>query len=155
MPVAEKTITEQGAAAASWELDRGQRRAVKSCLPFLFNEDGEGWAWRSERANMTAVVEQGGEKNTLVVKVVDDESGQEIGLWVTELRLTGQWRRRLRQSSGEALVLAQTRPQCPICKAPVKLRTRGADSRQFFGCSNFPSCRGSLNIVEHDVEIPQ
>jgi hypothetical protein len=151
MVAAEETI--QG--AVTWELAEGYRKAVKACLPFVFAEEGDCWSWHSDRANLTAVVEKGAEKNTLVVKIVDGESGAVIKSWVTELRLTGAWKRRLRQASGEAMVLAQNRPLCPLCKSALRLRERGADSRQFFGCSKFPSCRGSLNVVDHDVEIPQ
>lgn len=148
----------QVAPPPSWSLDPDGRRAVKSCLPFPFAESGAGWSWHAERAGLDAVVELGAERNSLVVKVVDCSAGgtgQVIESWVTEMRLTGRWKQRLRQLSGEAMVLAQSRPSCPRCKSPVKLRRRGDDSKQFFGCSKFPACRGSLNIVAHDVEIPQ
>jgi len=40
-------------------------------------------------------------------------------------------------------------PECPLCGAPTKLRKsyRG----QFYGCSTFPECRGTVNLNE----VPQ
>lgn len=156
MPAAEVPTVESqaGEGAASFVLSRNQEREVKACLPFQFRETDRGWAWHAERANQTASVAPGVEKNTLVISIHDDEAGEEIELWRTELRLTGNWHRRLRQSSGEALVLAQSRQRCPRCGKPVRLRRRGEDSVQFYGCSQFPRCQGSLSIVDHDVEKP-
>lgn len=39
-------------------------------------------------------------------------------------------------------------PQCPLCQNPMKLKTarRGKTAgAQFWGCSKFPDCRGTLN----------
>lgn len=146
--------------APAWidELTQTQRRDIKACLPFPLKAlgAGSGWAWHSEFPNLTASVKFGEKKNSLIVAVSDDEAGEEIELWRTELHLTGQWKRRLRQLSGEALVLCQSRPRCPKCSAVVKLIRRNEDRVQFFGCSNFrsSSCNGSLNIIDHDVERP-
>jgi hypothetical protein len=143
-------------ALPAWpaDLTRTQRRDLKICLPFLFKplDDGSGWAWHAERAGLTASIKFGAEKNSLVIAVFDDESADEVALWRTELRLTGLWKRRLRQFAGEALVLCQSRPRCPKCGQSVKLRRRGSDSAQFFGCAHYPHCHGSLNIIDHDVE---
>ena len=38
-------------------------------------------------------------------------------------------------------------PKCPVCQSPMKLRTakRGTNAgSQFWGCSRFPACRGTL-----------
>lgn len=161
-----ETVVEEapGAAAAAlpaWvgELTRNQRRDIKACLPFLFKalEDGSGWAWHAEHANMTVTAKFGGQKNSFVISVHDEDAGDEIGQWRTELRLTGQWMRRLRQFSGESLVLCQSRHKCPKCGAPVVLVRRRDDGVQFFGCSKYRSaskCNGSLSIIDHDVERP-
>ena len=156
MPEAADLERKAGAAAqhGTFRLSRTQEREVKSCLPFNFRETDGGWAWHAERANMTARVEPGEEKNSLVVSVFDDEAGEEIELWRTEMRLTGLWMKRLRQASGEALVLTQSRQRCPRCGRSVTLKRRYEDSVQFFSCSAFPRCRGSLSIVDHDVERP-
>lgn len=38
-------------------------------------------------------------------------------------------------------------PSCPKCGAPMALRSpkKGQDYRPFYGCIDFPNCRGSLN----------
>lgn len=141
------------------DLTRSQKREIKACLSFLYKptEDPCGWAWHAEHANMTASVIFGAEKNSLIITVTDDDAGEEIELWRTELRLSGNWKRRLRQFSGEALVLCQSRPRCPKCGALVVLVRRRDGSVQFFGCTKFrstPRCNGSLNIIDHDVERP-
>ena len=41
-------------------------------------------------------------------------------------------------------------PACPICKAPMKLRTakQGPSvGNQFYGCSRYPQCRGIIQVV--------
>jgi hypothetical protein len=136
------------------ELTRTQAREIKACLLFLFKplEDGSGWARHAEQANMTASVTYGEERNSLLISVIDDDAGFEVELWRTELRLTGQWVRRLRQASGEALVLGQSRPRCPRCGKPLRLRRRKEGDGQFFGCTMFRRCHGSVNIVDHDFE---
>jgi restriction system protein len=43
---------------------------------------------------------------------------------------------------------AETPPKCPLCQSPMKLRTakRGAKAgSQFWGCSRYPDCRGTLD----------
>lgn len=39
-------------------------------------------------------------------------------------------------------------PECPQCGSPMALRQpkRGQDFRPFFGCVDFPHCRGSRNV---------
>lgn len=139
----------------SWvsELTRLQRIGIKACLPFFFKAQGVGgWRWHSDGSNMTVLVTFGAEKNTLVISVVDDEAHEPVELWTTSLRLTGVWRQRVRQASGEAQILAQSRPRCSKCSSPVILRKRHDDSVQFFGCTSYPKCHGSLNIIDHDIE---
>src|SRR5205823_5198397 len=117
--VAQETSQAAAPVLPAWaaDLTRNQLREIKACLPFLLKplDAGTGWAWKSERGGMTASVKFGAEKNSLVIAVFDAETDEEIELWRSELRLTGQWKRRLRQFSGEALVLCQTRPRCPKC----------------------------------------
>lgn len=43
---------------------------------------------------------------------------------------------------------SQTIPQCPRCQSPMKLRTAKKGKTvgsQFWGCSKYPDCRGTLN----------
>jgi hypothetical protein len=148
----EREVAEPPAWAG--ELTQTQRREVKGCLPFPLKalEGGTGFAWLSEHSRLSASVTFGEDKNSLVISVFDAEAGEEIELWRAELRMTGHWKRRLRQLSGEALVLCQSRPRCPKCGDPAKLRRRREDGAQFFGCPRYPKCHGLLNIVDHDVE---
>lgn len=37
-------------------------------------------------------------------------------------------------------------PSCPACGARMVLRTRRSDGDKFWGCPQFPICRGALNI---------
>src|SRR5215207_4398218 len=66
--------------------------------------------------------------------------------------MTGHWKRRLRRTAGEPIVLANQRPKCPNCRQPLILRERRTDHQQFFGCENYPTCNGSISIIDHDVQ---
>lgn len=37
----------------------------------------------------------------------------------------------------------ETVPRCPQCDAPMRKRLRRSDNAPFYGCSNFPQCRGT------------
>ncbi|WP_404540241.1 topoisomerase DNA-binding C4 zinc finger domain-containing protein [Lactobacillus sp. 23-2] len=37
-------------------------------------------------------------------------------------------------------------PACPNCGKPMILRSRRSDGTKFWGCSDFPKCRGTLNF---------
>lgn len=37
-------------------------------------------------------------------------------------------------------------PQCPKCESDMVLRRRKADNVPFWGCTDFPSCRGIVNV---------
>lgn len=136
------------------ELSSSHRRDIKACLPYVFKaiDGGAGWSWHSESARMTAEIKFGERKHSLVISIIDADAGEEIELWGTALNMTGLWRQRLRECSGAAMVLVQARHVCPKCGAPVKLKRRNEGGSQFFGCSNFPRCRGLIGITEHDIE---
>ena len=38
-------------------------------------------------------------------------------------------------------------PQCPQCGAPTRLRHTRKDNRPFWGCSEYPACRGIVNYT--------
>jgi restriction system protein len=49
------------------------------------------------------------------------------------------------------LIRRQGRPACPTCGSPMVLRRarRGQNAgNDFWGCSNYPSCRGIRNVGE-------
>ena len=37
-------------------------------------------------------------------------------------------------------------PDCPLCSAEMRLRTRKADGQSFYGCTHFPACKGMVNV---------
>lgn len=45
-------------------------------------------------------------------------------------------------------LLAMTAPRCPLCGAAMRERRRRSDGRRFFGCSTYPSCRGTRGFNE-------
>ncbi len=80
----------------------------------------------------------------------------EINKWSHEVSMTGgeaRWKTTLAERLGEASVQAKKQPKCPTCKKPAVLRN--ARYGQFFGCSSFPRCRGSLSIGDFQTELPQ
>lgn len=38
-------------------------------------------------------------------------------------------------------------PYCPKCGAKMVLRSRHSDGKRFWGCFQFPDCKGSRNIA--------
>ena len=132
-------------------------RAVEICLQFPYRRTNRGddewyWVWRSNVANLSARVYPDAARGVITVAVFDEETNESIREWSRELRLTGNWRRRLRRSAGEAMSLAQRRPYCLHCRLPMALKECHDGSRQFFGCRNFPDCRASAGISDHDLE---
>lgn len=70
--------------------------------------------------------------------------------WTT--RLPG-WENRLRERVSEACKLINDldySPRCPYCGGTMVLRS-GVHGK-FYGCLNFPKCRGTRN---YEAEIPQ
>jgi hypothetical protein len=39
-------------------------------------------------------------------------------------------------------------PRCPRCGAEMKKRYRRSDSKPFYGCSQYPECKGTINIED-------
>jgi hypothetical protein len=86
----------------------------------------------------------------------ESPSQVEIAKWSHEVSMTGgdtRWKTTLAERLGEASVQAKKQPKCPTCKKPAVLRS--ARYGQFFGCSSFPRCRGSLSIGDFQTELPQ
>lgn len=86
----------------------------------------------------------------------ESPSQVEIAKWSHEVSMTGgdtRWKTTLAERLGEASVQAKKQPKCPTCKKPAVLRN--AKYGQFFGCSSFPRCRGSLSIGDFQTELPQ
>jgi hypothetical protein len=124
------------------------------------SEHGYHWIYRVGKTNLSARVYPNVDGDTITISIYDDSknptfapTGSElIKQWSGDLRMTGNWRRRLRRASGEALVLVNQRPRCPSCRKPLVLRERRDNHQQFFGCEDYPRCNGSITIIDHDVD---
>lgn len=45
-------------------------------------------------------------------------------------------------------------PVCPQCGATMRMRKTRKDNRAFWGCTQYPACRGVLNFEEKDRQQP-
>lgn len=43
-------------------------------------------------------------------------------------------------------IKTEPKPKCPECYAEMVLRYRKSDNKPFWGCNDFPECRGTRNI---------
>lgn len=48
---------------------------------------------------------------------------------------------------GEQTIRTKPEPYCPECGARMVLRTRRSDGERFWGCSNYPECKGTRQIL--------
>lgn len=46
---------------------------------------------------------------------------------------------------------SENNPVCPRCGAPMILRKRKSDGASFWGCSQYPKCRGIVNVDSENV----
>ena len=124
--------------------------------------------WPNKSSNLSVEVYPYLPAKTISIKVVyappviegstatSTTSEVEITKWSHEVSMTGgdnRWKTSLAERLGEASVQAKKQPKCPTCKKPAVLRI--ARYGQFFGCSSFPRCRGSLSIGDFQTELPQ
>ncbi|MDR2973060.1 MAG: four helix bundle suffix domain-containing protein [Bacteroidales bacterium] len=61
----------------------------------------------------------------------------------------GGFREKLTQIRTEAKAIKENAPTCPICEKPMTLRkaTTGKNKgKEFWGCSGYPECKGTINI---------
>lgn len=119
-------------------------------------QHGYHWIYRVEKSNLSAHIYPNVDHHIINIAIYDDRNPDESKLirkWSGDLKMTGKkWRRRLRQTAGEATVLAHQRPACPNCRKPLILRERRSDQQQFFGCEDYPGCNGSISIIDHDLD---
>ena len=66
---------------------------------------------------------------------IEDEAEEQV------VQETDKVSPKVQQNSGQA----DNVPACPICGKPMKLRSRRSDGAKFWGCSDFPKCRGTRN----------
>ena len=135
-------------------------RAIEYNLPPNYrrhhdSQNGFHWIYRAGKTNLSAHIYPDVDHDIINISIFDDRNPDEsevIKKWSGDLRMTGHWRRRLRRTAGEAIVLAHQRPRCPNCRKPLILRERRSDQQQFFGCEDYPNCNGSISIIDHDLD---
>ena len=54
--------------------------------------------------------------------------------------------KHLKQKGASVKTAPNGDPTCPRCAAPMLLRTNKANGDQFWGCSRYPSCRGTRKV---------
>lgn len=114
-------------------------------------EHGSRWFCQSQKTGFKARIEPTLQHARISISIVD-RKGETINEWGADIQMVADWPSRLRRASGEALVLVHHPPKCPVCRSAMELRKRHQDQKQFFGCSKYPTCIGTMSITDHDVE---
>lgn len=141
-------------------------KAIEYNLPPGFRREydnihGFHWICNPRRnSNLSARIYPDVDNQTINVSVFDEsprnvnnpERGVKIKEWSTDLRMTGEWRRRLAEGAGRIQVQAKKQPKCPKCLEPLVLRQTREGGTQFFGCAKYPQCKGSLTIGNFEAE---
>src|SRR4030095_13721050 len=105
---------------------------LRNCLDRRFKFDGDRYVWRSTVGKFAvSVIPWRTSADTECVRVVvyDCLTGLEVDEWSHSVRCTDNWRERLQELVGKAMIRAQHRPVCPACSshanesAPLVLRT--------------------------------
>ena len=110
------------------------------------------WFCVSQKTSFKTEIYLNAAKGRINISVFDNR-GQNLKAWSSSIRLTGNWRRRLRRAAGEAVILLNQRPDCPSCKLPMVVRDSSTDQSQFFACST-ATCAENILITNHDLETP-
>ncbi|CAN5883364.1 hypothetical protein BH18ACI4_BH18ACI4_00830 [soil metagenome] len=139
---------------------------LRNCLDRRFQLDGDGYTWRSTVGKFTVTVapwRTNAESNCVRVAVSDGLTDLEVDAWTHSVRCTDNWRERLQELVGKAMIRAQHRPICPNCSqlggelVPMLVRTSIKHKSQFFGCANYrkTGCPHTVSIdlaFECDVQ---
>jgi ssDNA-binding Zn-finger/Zn-ribbon topoisomerase 1 len=118
----------------------------------LDDKHGYHWFCQNQHTGFKANIYASLPDAKINITFIDKKKQQTIEAWSNEIQMVSDWPSRLRRAAGEALVLVQQRPKCHICRSEMELRKRHQDERQFFGCSKYPNCVGTISITDHDVE---
>ncbi len=130
---------------------------LRNCLDRRFQLDDDRYTWRSTVGKFAVTVipwQTNAETNCVRVVVSDCLTDLEVDQWSHSVRCTDNWRERLQELVGKAMIRAQHRPVCPDCsqvdgeQVPMLLRASSRHRTQFFGCANYMKmdCRHSVNI---------
>lgn len=151
---------ERPATTSEWATSEQKEEAysiVTRNLPpnyYQMQDDKYGYHWfcQNQQTGFKAHIYASLPDAKITITFIDKKKQETIAAWSSEIQMVSDWPCRLRRAAGEALVLVQQRPKCPVCRSMMDLRKRHQDEKQFFGCSNFPDCVGTMSITDHDVE---
>jgi len=119
---------------------------LRNCLDRRFQLDGDRYAWISTVGKFAVTVlpwRTNTETDCVRVAVKDCITDLEVDEWTHSVRCTDNWRERLQELVGKAMIRAQHRPVCPNCsqadgeQVPMLVRTSARRRTQFFGCANY------------------
>jgi hypothetical protein len=129
---------------------------MRNCLDRRFQLDGDRYIWRSTVGQFAVTVvpwRTNAETDCVRVVVSDCLTDLEVDQWTHSVRCTDNWRERLQELVGKAMIRAQHRPTCSDCgpggeQMPMLVRTSSRYGTQFFGCANYlkRGCRHTLSI---------
>jgi len=86
---------------------------LRNCLDRRFQLDGDAYTWRSTVGKFAVTVvpwRTNAETNCVRVAVSDCLTGLEVHQWTHSVRCTDNWRERLQELVGKAMIRAQHRP---------------------------------------------
>lgn len=84
-------------------------------------------------------------EDAIRIVAYDKHARRKIVSWSAELKRVSGWQMRLREKVGAAILHASYRPRCPVCRQQTMI-IYGRPEMQFWGCSNYPSCRGTSDL---------
>src|SRR5438552_2968133 len=90
---------------------------LRNCLDRRFQCDRDVYTWRSTVGKFTVSVapfRTNAETTCVRVGVSDCLSDLEVEEWTHSVRCTDNWRERLQELVGKAMIRAQHRPICPV-----------------------------------------
>ncbi len=130
---------------------------LRNCVDRRFQLDDDKYTWRSTVGKFAVMVvpwRTSAETNCVRVMVGDCLTDLNVDEWTRSVRCTDNWRERLQELVGKAMIRAQHRPSCPACSlqgtesVPLLVRASVRNKSQFFGCANYrkANCHYTLSI---------
>ncbi len=111
------------------DLDRGY------CLKIYSSIDREDSVSRDSGTDAIRVV------------VANANTGEPIRLAFPIVKRIKNWRKNIHRRMSEAIQSLGIKTACPLCDSLLLLRKRGSDETVFLGCSEYPDCKGSRDLV--------
>jgi hypothetical protein len=130
---------------------------LRNCLDRRFQLDGDRYSWRSTVGKFAVTVvpwQTNAETNCVRVVVSDCLTDLEVEDWSHSVRCTENWRERLQELVGKAMIRSQHRPFCRgsshgIEQVPLLVKASARNKSQFFGCANYRStnCNYTVDVA--------